>query len=129
MNRDRHQRQDTWRPAVQLAVLALVVRAAIPLGYMPGNVFAGEFMVLCPTGIPAAFMEAITGHQHGHGGHTIDADRDCPIGSALKPSWAPNDHQVSALDVTVARFDTPTPDTLSLRPASRQYHARAPPIL
>ena len=118
-----------WRAAIQLAVVALVVRASIPLGYMPGNLLAGDFAVLCPTGIPAEFMQAISGHAHHHAGHTIDADRDCPIGSALQPAWAPNDWQVPAVDAIREEFNA----SLVFRPHSRQpesrYLARAPPLL
>ena len=35
--------------------LCVVMRALIPVGYMPGNLLAGEFMILCPQGVPAEF--------------------------------------------------------------------------
>ena len=69
-------------PAVLVAV-ALLLRAAVPLGYMPGKLFAGEFMVLCPVGSAPSYAlldttrsEAGSGHHnthaagHSHHGHT-----------------------------------------------------------
>ena len=77
--------------AARALVLGLVLRSAIPLGYMPGNLLAGEFMVLCPSGVPAVMLEALSGHHAHHDMSTVDVDRDCPIGSALTPAWISND--------------------------------------
>ena len=60
------------RHTAALVALALLLRAAVPLGYMPGNVFAGEFMVLCPVGSAQSFalLDAIRGSARaGHVGH------------------------------------------------------------
>ncbi|MEM8815354.1 MAG: hypothetical protein AAGE85_05975 [Pseudomonadota bacterium] len=79
---------------IPLIVLTLAVRAIVPLGYMPGKLLAGEFMVLCPAGSAPSFalLEALvqraarasnavhTGqhsthgtqhahHAHAHAGH------------------------------------------------------------
>jgi len=55
-----------------LVAIALLLRAAVPLGYMPGSVFAGEFMVLCPVGSANSFALLDTiraGTGAGHAGH------------------------------------------------------------
>lgn len=80
------------RWAGTVTVACLLARALIPLGYMPGNILDGEFMVLCPAGIGAG---AITGLHRGHNGHNadsdsvVDADRTCPLGTALKYAALP----------------------------------------
>ena len=113
--------------AVRVLVLGLVVRSAIPLGYMPGNLLAGEFMVLCPTGVPAELLQALSGHHAHHEMSTVDIDRECPIGSALTPAWIGSDwlfddrveREVGAL---------PAYDSQSFRSATfLAYRQRAPP--
>jgi len=47
-----------------LAVIAL--RSIIPAGYMPGSLDSGLLFVLCPDGMPSAFMQELVGHDH-HG--------------------------------------------------------------
>lgn len=79
------------------AVGALVLRALIPVGYMPGNLTAGEFMVLCPSGLSGELiLQAIGGEHHHHADAGIDADKACPIGVTLKYAAIP-DHVVPDL--------------------------------
>jgi len=51
--------------------LALLLRIAIPLGYMPTASDDGWYLKFCPDGMPAAAMVALFGdtHQHHHVGH------------------------------------------------------------
>ena len=80
-----------------LALAALLLRAIIPLGYMPGNVLAGEFVVLCPTGSAAKFAAALHGEHHAESGQHLDMDADCPIGTALQAAALPTavvDHSI-----------------------------------
>lgn len=118
------------RLVTALAAVTILLRAIIPLGYMPGNALAGEFMVLCPAGVPAAVMEVLHpdhGHHGGHAASVINADRDCPIGSALQPAWLPADFAVTALEL--APFAAPqfyfSESFSGLVP--RRYESRAPP--
>lgn len=69
--------------AVLILFACLVLRAMIPSGYMPGNLLAGEFMVLCPQGLPAPTLHAMH-HDHDDRQQVLfDADSSCPIGSVL----------------------------------------------
>ena len=114
------------------SLLALAMRALIPLGYMPGNVLAGEFMVLCPTGLPAGFL-VDAGHQHhsSHDSHDtgmVDADRACPIGTSLKYAAAAPPDIAFAPDVFRAH-DAPAVVLRVFHDSrpSRPFQPRAPP--
>lgn len=72
-----------------LVLAALAVRALIPLGYMPGNLFAGEFMVLCPTGMPQSMFASGHHEHHESGDESASAEQACPIGSALQHAAVP----------------------------------------
>lgn len=105
----------------------LLLRTLIPLGYMPGNLLAGEFMTLCPQGLPGE-----SAHQlHDlHGNPAVDVvatDRLCPLGNALLAVAPPPSPP--------ADFDLPRPGdflsvTLDAPPESSpvlHYASRAPP--
>ncbi|MDZ7644299.1 MAG: hypothetical protein U5K76_08910 [Woeseiaceae bacterium] len=105
----------------------LVLRALIPGGYMPGNLLAGEFMVLCPEGLPPVDM------MPGHAGHgdpdlpALDADRSCPIGTALLAAApAPEAGQVATL-VRGAATGVPPAVSPPRRHSPAGYRPRAPP--
>ena len=70
-------------------VSCLLLRATIPLGFMPGNVLAGEFVVLCPAGLPADTVRQLHHDHAGHDEKTVDMDARCPIGTALQYAAAP----------------------------------------
>ena len=81
------------RQTLCVLALCLFVRVTIPLGYMPGNLLAGELMTLCPVGSAAAvaLLQSANPHQHHHH-HKEDPaslDQSCPIGSALQVDAAP----------------------------------------
>lgn len=42
---------------------AIAVRAIVPLGYMPGDALAGEFLVLCSQGISQEMVSALPGME------------------------------------------------------------------
>lgn len=110
-----------------LLMAAIVLRAVIPLGYMPGNLLAGEFMVLCPTGLPAHTSLASAHAHHGDDAAMLDADQACPIGAALKQAALPPDITFAA---QLARY-VPQPERVlrtSFRSRTAQaYRSRAPP--
>jgi len=116
------------RRTTGLALAAcLLLRALIPVGYMPGNLLAGELMVLCPEGLPALDMAL------AHAGHNdtdlpaMDADRSCPIGTALLAAApAPEVGQVLAL-VRRAATDIPPAESPPRRHSPAGYRSRAPP--
>ncbi len=116
------------RLAGGVAVAGLLARALIPLGYMPGNLLAGEFMVLCPSGLPGQIAESLH-HHHGESETVFDADRTCPIGAALQYAAIPTD--VVDTDVSAGFREAPVAEPvalLGLRPL-RRFHARAPPAV
>ena len=74
--------------ATTLLLATLAVRALVPLGYMPGNLLAGEFAELCPVASAATFAllgDAAT-HDHHHGDESssaVSVGSACPIGTSL----------------------------------------------
>ena len=50
---------------------------------MPGDALQGEFFVLCPSGLPTGIAQALHAGHDAHADTVLDADRDCPIGTAL----------------------------------------------
>lgn len=117
-------------PLLVLAALFLL-RALIPAGYMPGNLLDGEFVRLCPVGLPeGAFGELHAGHS-GHGAHSdtgaAEADASCPAGIILSavafvpPSLA---HDLPA----ALPLPTPAEPSIAVRSFIRaNARARAPP--
>ena len=117
----------TVRLRLALMLAALMVRAVIPLGYMPGNVLAGEFMVLCPTGLPAGFALSGEHHHHADTGTMVDAERACPIGAALQQAALPTDFTPTALVDRLHDFSSASPPIAVFVHAPARYHSRAPP--
>lgn len=128
LRRFRHRHQ------VLLAALALLsLRALTPEGYMPASSGSGLLFELCPEGMPAEIMQALSGgghHHHHHGGSEsgdIEAGMiDCPIGHMLSSAVAHDADTVADL--------APEPPVWAIagaRPsqARRQptYRSRAPP--
>ena len=116
------------RLAGGIAVAGLLARALIPLGYMPGNLLAGEFMVLCPSGLPGQIAES-PHHHHGESETVFDADRTCPIGAALQYAAIPTD--LVEANVSVGFQEAPLAEPAALRGSKplRLFHARAPPAV
>jgi hypothetical protein len=116
--------QTSRRAAVLLALLGMSVRALIPMGYMPGDLLAGEFVVLCPVGLPASMKHH--GH-HGYDGAVVDADRACPIGSALQYAALPADEFVQPDPGLFEEPRTVFGDYAYDEVLQRTYFSRAPP--
>ena len=84
-------RQHRW--LASLLVVALALRALIPVGFMPsGN---GQLALqICPEGFPAALLNGASGHHHDHGHEGHDPSQapghdhkswmqgHCPFGAA-----------------------------------------------
>ena len=120
------------RLTAALLVATLAVRALLPIGYMPGNVFAGEVAELCPVASAATF--SLLGSSEGHDHHQAD-DADsfsvstaCPIGSSLffdaLPTLAPT-LQVQRIE-PVAQYAVPISPKLAVVTSTQR--ARAPPL-
>jgi len=87
-------RTSQYRPALVWVLATLLLRAAIPDGYMPAQAGSGLLFELCPSGVPDGFMMAISksGHQHhDQSADSGDAHFDaaqCPIGHLLSAATA-----------------------------------------
>ena len=84
MDRRPHQRL-----LFAAALATLVLRAAIPAGFMPSAAGGGLPFEMCPSAVPAKILAAMSGAGHHHAGHDTDPDSrhfdagHCPIGQAL----------------------------------------------
>jgi len=105
----------------------LLLRTLIPLGYMPGNLLAGEFVTLCPQGLPAQAAHQLHESHGGSSADTIDTDSICPLGNALSSAAPPPSPQaLTSLPRSANDFSV----TLVARPESSlvlHYASRAPP--
>lgn len=73
-----------------LAILAgLLLRAMVPVGYMPGSLDSGLPFQLCPDGLPAGFAGAAASHHHEHdaGVARSAAHADCNVGHLLSSAF------------------------------------------
>jgi hypothetical protein len=72
--------------AVHLALVAMLLRALLPAGWMPSTVAGPSFLVICSMDAPVQH-----GDQHGQGQHTPDDGQhshdECPFAAA--PHIAP----------------------------------------
>jgi len=121
----------TRRKALALLFVTLVVRASIPVGYMPGSLQSGSLFEMCPDGLPAAMVRAFAGHHHHGGAHdeaTSDGSEQCDFGHLITPA-------ASAFSATIA-LEAPNPSFLPERPervaiarSTFVFSPRAPPAL
>lgn len=107
-----------------------VIRALMPIGYMPGNLLEGEFAQLCPSGMPQRASKI--GHKAHHAeGKTIEhanSSEECQFGVAL--------NQWMVLDSTAILFDTIARACSVIRHVyansfpspSLAFRSRAPPV-
>jgi len=114
-----------------LVCLALLLRAAIPAGYMPAVAGSGLWFEFCPEGIPAEFMQILSGDEHhdhsqmDHGGVDHD-DHHCPVGHMLLSAATVDEHWDAEAASSAPVFANPPIYTYtnSLRTA---YLSRGPP--
>lgn len=114
-------------PATVLVLGALLLRALIPAGYMPGNLIAGEFAVLCPTGLPAEVAHQL--HQ-GHlddGEQQLDMDSECPIGAALQLIAISSPATIDATTIHQPWYEMPGSENAPAADRRRNYLIRGPP--
>ncbi len=120
------------RAAISLLLATLAIRALLPLGYMPGNILAGEFAILCPVASAATFelLSSSRTHEHHHGeaGKELPSvGTACPIGSSLFFDALPT--LDASAGFALSRYELPRAVTFHSHFAtfSRTYAARAPP--
>ncbi|MEJ8568114.1 hypothetical protein [Elongatibacter sediminis] len=138
--------------ARRLALVALALKLAVPAGFMPGSLASGQWLVVCPSGLPTGMLASFSGHggesvgsgpHAGHHGATdgrgepsqapdhadhFERSGDCPTGASAAQAAL-----VAALpgfSLRQARLTATTGACIPLytRP-SRNLHCRAPPTL
>lgn len=120
------------RTATHLLLATLALRALLPIGYMPGNLLAGELAALCPVASAATFelLDSSAAHEHHHGesGKELPSvGGACPIGSSLFFDALPS--VATPLDLAVQPQQQPraVSDRSYVATFHRIYPARAPP--
>lgn len=114
------------RRTVFVLAALLLLRATIPVGYMPGNLLDGEYVRLCPVGLPSTFAS----HHEGHDGHeeSSGTEASCPLGLLLS---AVAIHGTAAIgeNIEPQSLRPVAPAVLSVqRKPFRVVRARAPPV-
>ena len=128
----RHLRIHSLRPLLLLTA-AMLLRGFVPAGYMPAAAGSGFLFEFCPEGVPAGFMQVLSGdtgqsvHQHGHDHGDESGDgHHCPIGHMLSSAAAVDDAQAADI-VAAPRADvTVTPYYFTIAPRAN-YEPRGPP--
>jgi hypothetical protein len=103
-------------------LLALLFRAAVPVGFMPSG--EGPFALkICPDGLPNAHSAHLH-HGDGHGHF-----ESCPFGSV--PAAGPISHDLGVAALPLAVGEVASEFLVSIRAIrlSRAHAARAPPSL
>ena len=117
------------------ALVTLSLRALTPEGYMPGSPASGLLFELCPEGVPAAVMQALSGgggHHHHHRGHGGDGGastsgtEQCPIGHMLASAIAV-DADVQAVVIPARPPLVERPGAVAAQRCVIEYRSRAPP--
>lgn len=111
------------------ALLGMLLRIAVPAGFMPADVAGGWYLQLCPDGVPASVVAALLGHAH----HVHEAAPDagflqCELGGGLSGS-ALLERPADPPSVSVSEwFDVPAAFSARRPGALSAYHSRAPPV-
>ena len=103
-------------------LLALLFRAAVPVGFMPSG--EGPFALkICPDGLPNAHL------AHSHHGEGHSHFESCPFGSV--PAAGPISHDLGVAALPLAVGQVASEFLVSIRAVrlSRAHAARAPPSL
>jgi len=118
------------RVLTALAAMALLLRIAVPVGFMPSSFANGWFLELCPDGLPAHVMVALYGEHHAHhgaGGDSVFYECDYGGGAAgallIDCSILPWEFLTSADQVAAVEADLVTSTRLFA------FRSRAPPSL
>ena len=109
---------------------ALLLRAAIPAGYMPAGADSGPpVSQFCPEGVPAEFMQMLAGghaehHEDVHAGHS--PDHQCPIGHLLLSAAAVDNPWHDDVSLAAPVFEA-LPVRVLTGTTRTHYHSRGPP--
>ena len=118
---------------ISLVLAALLLRAAIPDGYMPAAAGTGLLFELCPSRVPAEFMQAMQRSEQGHHHHGSSDDAtshydasQCPIGPLLSAAVAFDDFaEIDTAQTSPVVHKAPLPNWRTRTPLT--YRSRGPP--
>jgi hypothetical protein len=137
---------------LRLALAGFLVRALIPVGFMPATLAAGGPIVLCHGGLAGAYFQALSEQardsatpahgaddpaitKHAHTDHPLDADDPtpdhsawdhCPSGATSGTAALAQSFSFSLLELSHRQPDSESQFGIPL-PAISSYQARAPP--
>lgn len=125
-----HKNPNSHVKTLLVLAAAILLRAATPAGYMPAGAGSGLLFEFCPEGVPAEFMQLLSGHSaHDHADHAGGGDHDdhsCPVGHMLLSAAAvDNDWQAEITPLATA-FDI-LPGRVLAGTTRTHYHSRGPP--
>jgi len=116
------------RLLARLVLVGLVLRVAVPVGFMPSNLDDGWFLKLSPDGMPMSVMMALLGHHHQHHGEEAQTYQQCDLGGALADeTTASNSQQLIAACLNLSPHH-PLAPRVALSAIATAFQARAPPF-
>ncbi len=131
-----HSLRNKRRFLASLALLAMLLRIAVPSGYMPSALADGWYLKLCSDGISSSAMTALLGqedhsHHHHHGGDTQSSGSEqafdqCDLGSGFASALVLQENSL-ALGLFILVFIAGLLIAAPLPGRSRLYLARGPP--
>ena len=71
-----------------LLLTTLLLRIAVPVGYMPTSVSGGWYLEICPDGLTPAVMQVFMGEHHHHHHHGSDDGKAAPVFCDLGAGFA-----------------------------------------
>ena len=125
----------TVKQLFRLAIAAFLLRAIVPVGFMPAKLSDGGPFVLCPGGPGGIALSSLVDKHAGHGQHahdsgstTHEAWEHCPVGAALAAIAPPcePDFKLPQFRHVLASSNAAVQTLAELAAA---YLARAPPAV
>lgn len=115
------------RLLARLVLVGLVLRVAVPGGFMPADLDDGWFLKLCPDGMPMSVMMALLGHDHHHHHDDSTPYQQCDLGGGLADEDSL--HSVEQLVASCLPASTQATIAQVFAPgtAASVFQARAPP--
>lgn len=114
----------------RFALAAFLIRALIPVGFMPAPVSNGWPIVLCPTGLSDASIQTLLAlhahHSSGESGSNSEYSELCPLGMQLGAAFLPVETLSLSVHLVARVVITPSTTTGMARHFF-SYLSRAPP--
>lgn len=90
------------KQSIGVLCAVFVLRALIPLGYMPAAISDGLPFVLCPDNLPVSFASGFASGGHDHGDHESATIDQCDFGDLAPDSSALVDLLQGQVDIVPA---------------------------